>query len=95
MTEGYRYRRCIRLLVGAAYEHNHKWRWLAQMNYYSSPFEKTGLNELDDGALELKFGFQRSLSEKLYLEFAFSEDLTLAVPDFNIRLGMTWHFNSH
>lgn len=82
------------IFAGAVFEYNEKWRWLAQLNYYSSPFEKTGLEELDGGASELAFGVQRSLSPSLYWEFAFSEDLTLAVPDFNIRLGMTWRFRS-
>jgi hypothetical protein len=88
-------RNSVSLLAGTAFEYNDKWRWLAQLNYYTSPFEKTGLDELDDGALELSFGFQRTLSQSLYWEFAFGEDLTLAVPDFNIRLGMTWRFNGH
>jgi hypothetical protein len=88
-------RNSFSLLAGTAYEYNDKWRWLAQLNFYTSPFEKTGLDELDDGALELTFGFQRALSRSLYWEFAFGEDLTLAVPDFNIRLGMTWRFNSY
>jgi hypothetical protein len=82
------------IFAGAAFEYNEKWRWLAQLNYYSSPLEETGLEELDDGALELAFGIQRTLSPSLYWEFAFSEDLTLAVPDFNIRLAMTWRFRS-
>lgn len=82
------------LFVGAAYEYNHKWRLLAQFNYYSSPFEKTGLDELDKGALELSFGIQRTLTKTLYWEFAFCEDLTRAVPDFNIRIGMTWRFRT-
>jgi hypothetical protein len=81
--------------AGAAFEYSEKWRWLAQLNYYSSPFEETGLDELDDGALELAFGFQRTLSPSLYWEFAFSEDLTLAVPDFNIRLAMTWRLRAN
>lgn len=81
------------LFACAAYEYNQRWRWLAQLNYYSSPFEKSGLDELDDGALELVIGFQRTLSKMCYWEFAFSEDLTLAVPDFNIRIGMTWRLS--
>lgn len=87
-------RNSISLLAGAAYDYSHKWRVLAQLNYYSSPFEKTGLDELDSGALELSFGIQRTLSKTLYWEFAFGEDLTRAVPDFNVRLGMTWRFSS-
>jgi hypothetical protein len=87
-------RNSISFFAGAAYEYNHKWRFLAQLNYYSSPFEKTGLDELDNGALELSFGIQRTLSKTLYWEFAFCEDLTRAVPDFNVRMGVTWHFNT-
>lgn len=87
-------RNSISLFVGAGYEYNHRWRLLAQFNYYSSPFEKTGLDELDNGALELSFGIQRTLSKTLYWEFSFCEDLTRAVPDFNIRIGMTWRFST-
>ena len=82
------------LFGGFAYTYNDKWRWLAQVNYYSSPFEESGLNELDAGALELALGFQRSLNEAIYLEFAFCEDLTRTVPDFNMRLGLTWRFGN-
>lgn len=87
-------RNSIGLFAGADYEYSHKWRLLAQFNYYSSPFEETGLDELDNGALELSFGIQRTLSKTLYWEFAFCEDLTRAVPDFNIRIGMTWRFST-
>jgi len=82
------------LFAGAAYRYNARWRLLAQANYYSSPFEETGLSELDDGTLELSFGFQRVVSKALYWEFAFSEDLTRASPDFNIRIGVTWRFGN-
>jgi hypothetical protein len=85
---------CISLFIGADYDYSRKWRLLAQFNYYSSPFEKTGLDELDSGALELSFGIQRTLSKSLYWELAFCEDLTRAVPDFNIRTGMTWRWST-
>jgi hypothetical protein len=96
-TSGARVSACntTSMFAGMAFEYNRKWRWLAQLNYYSSPFEKTGLEELDRGALELTFGVQRPLSPSLYCELAFSEDLTLAVPDFNLRLSMTWRFRSN
>ena len=85
-------RNSLSMLVGAAFQYNDKWRWLAQLNYYSSPFEKTGFDELDNGALELTFGVQRKLGSSSHWEFAFGEDLTRAVPDFNIRLGITHRF---
>jgi hypothetical protein len=79
------------LFFGAAYEYSDRWRWLAQVNYFTSPLEKTGISRLDDGALEVSLGFQRSIGPNRHVEFAFSEDLfTLAAPDFNIRLGVVW-----
>ena len=87
-------RNSISLFTGAAYRCNHRWRWLAQVNCYSSPFEASGLNALDRGAMELSIGFQRTLSRSLYWEFAFCEDLSRAVPDFNIRSGLTWRFGN-
>jgi hypothetical protein len=80
--------------AGAAYRWNDRWRWLGQLNYYSSPFASSGLNELDSGALVLSFGFQRTISKALYWEFAFCEDLTRTVPDFNIRLGINCRFST-
>lgn len=88
-------RNSISMLAGAAFRYNDKWRWLAQLNYYTSPFEKTELDELDNGTKELIFGVQRKVSRKFYWEFAFGEDLTRSVPDFNLRLGMTWCFSPH
>jgi hypothetical protein len=88
-------RNSVSLLAGAAFEYNDKWRWLAQLNYYCSPFEKTGLDELDNGTVELILGVQRKVSRKLYWEFAFGEDLSRSVPDFNLRLGGTWCYSRH
>jgi hypothetical protein len=79
------------LFLGAAYAYSDKWRWLAQLNYFTSPLEKTGIKRLDDGALELAVGFQRLIGKNRHVEFAFCEDpFTLAAPDFNIRLGLVW-----
>jgi hypothetical protein len=82
------------LFAGAAYAYNDKWRWLAQVNYFSSPFEACGLNALDAGALEIALGLQRTLNKTVYAEFVFCEDLSYAVPDFNIRMGLTWRFST-
>ena len=78
------------LFGGVAYEYSAGTTLLAQLSYYTSPIEKTGLNELDRGALELDFGFHHQLNNELMLELAFCEDLTLAVPDFNLRIGFCW-----
>jgi hypothetical protein len=80
------------LFFGTAYDYSRDTTWLIQCNYYSSPIEETGLDELDKGAFELIFGAHHRLADNWLVEFAFSEDLTLAVPDFNLRLGLrrTW-----
>jgi hypothetical protein len=81
------------VFLGTAYAYSDKWRWLVQLDYFSSPFEQTGISRLDDGALELVLGFQRKLHESWYLEFAIGEDpFTLAAPDFNVQLGLVWNW---
>jgi hypothetical protein len=78
------------LFCGTGYDYSDHTTWLLQFNYYSSPIEETGLDELDQGALELAVGFHHRLADDWLIEFAFCEDLTLAVPDFNLRLGLRW-----
>lgn len=79
------------LFGGAAYHHNELWTWMAQLNYFSSPLEETGVARIDDGALELALGFRRILSRRWRIEFAFCEDpYTLAAPDFTVHLGLSW-----
>lgn len=76
--------------AGLAYEYSPHTTWVAQLNYYSSPIEETGLDELDKGALELAIGFHYLLTDSWRAEFAFCEDLTRALPDFNLRLALGW-----
>lgn len=83
-------RNTVSLFSGVAYDYSSKTTWLAQINYYSSPIEKTDLSELDSGALELDIGFHYRLAQGWIMEFAFCEDLTRALPDFNLRLGLRW-----
>ncbi len=81
-------RNCYSIYGGVAYDHSRHTTWLAQLSYYTSPMEETGLDELDRGALELAVGFHHRIAGDWIVEFAFCEDLTLAVPDFNLRLGL-------
>jgi hypothetical protein len=76
------------LLVGAAYAYNENLSLIAQVNGYTSPLEKTDIPKLDDGSLELGLGFHYRLIRGLGLEFAFTEDLTRAAPDFNLHLRL-------
>ncbi len=78
------------MLGGVAYDYSPNTTWLVQLNYYTSPIEETGLDALDKGALELAIGFHHRLAEDWIMEFAFCEDLTLALPDFNLRMGLRW-----
>ena len=78
------------LFGGVAYDYSSISTWLVQLNYYTSPIEETGLDALDKGALELAIGFHHRLTDSWIVEFAFCEDLTLALPDFNLRLGIRW-----
>jgi len=78
------------MLGGVAYDYSQNTTWLVQLNYCTSPIEQTGLNALDKGALELAIGFHHRLAEDWIMEFAFCEDLTLALPDFNLRMGLRW-----
>ncbi len=81
------------LFGGLAYDYNDRWTWLGQLTYYSSPIEMTGISELDDGTLSLDLGFHYQIKPGWIVEFAFVEDLTRAVPDFNLRLGLRWTQN--
>ncbi len=83
-------RNSVSLLAGVAYDWSRNTAWLVQLNYYTSPIEQTGMDALDRGALELDIGFHHRLAEGWIVEFAFCEDLTLALPDFNLRLGLRW-----
>lgn len=86
-----RSRNSYSLFGGAAYAHNDRWIWLAQLSYFSSPIEDTGVARIDDGAIELAFGFRRIMNRNWRMEFAFAEDpFTLAAPDFTIHLGLVW-----
>lgn len=72
------------------YNYSERMTWVAQVNAYSSPLESTGISELDNGTVALDVGFHYQVKPDWIFEFVFSEDLTLAAPDFNVRLGIRW-----
>jgi hypothetical protein len=78
------------LFMGAAYRYNEDWQWIAQVNGYSSPVEETGIDALDNGSLELGFGFRYQLYRHHGLVFSFGEDLARAGPDFTVYFGWVW-----
>lgn len=74
------------LLLGTSYAYNADLSLVIQINGYTSPLERTGILKLDNGSLELGLGFHYRFSRGLRIEFAFTEDLTRAAPDFNLHL---------
>lgn len=74
------------MFAGGEYALSDSWTLAAQLNYYTSPFENTGISQLDDDSLELALGFICELTPAVSLEFAFCEDLTHSAPDFNIHV---------
>jgi long-subunit fatty acid transport protein len=78
------------LFAGVSYDYNAFWTWLLQVNAYSTPIENTDIEALDDGAVDLAIGLHYRLAPRWLLEFAFSEDLTKAAPDFTVRFALRW-----
>lgn len=75
--------------MGGTYKYNETWCWIGQINYMSTPIEKTGISKVDDGAYVLTFGIRRNIRKNWDVELAFSEDVfTRAAPDFNVRFAV-------
>jgi hypothetical protein len=64
------------------------------MNCYTSPIKNTGIYKLDNGSVELSFGLRYKVSTNVEAEFAFSEDITRAAPDFTLHSGIKYTFGS-
>lgn len=82
------------IFAGGEYALSDSWTLAAQLNYYTSPFENTGISQLDDDSLELGLGFTCELTPAMSLEFAFCEDLTHSVPDFNIHARVVYEIGN-
>lgn len=80
------------LLIGGEYVVNDKWSLLVQGNFYSSPISDTNIPHLDDDALELELGLIYRVRPWIDFEFAFCEDLSGAVPDFNVHGAFRFRF---
>ncbi len=76
------------LFAGGEYAFGKSLSLLAQVNYYTAPFEDTGIEPLDTDSLELALGFIYEFTRSTSLEFAFCEDLSHAAPDFNLHLSL-------
>lgn len=78
------------LFLGAVYHSSPQCHWMAQLNGYTSPVESTGISALDNGSLELDLGFHYRINDPWTFVFGFGEDLTRAVPDFSVHMGLIW-----
>ena len=80
----------VSLLLGAEYMVSQRTSAVAQVQYYTSPLEYTGISKMDNGSLELTLGVIRFITRSWSWSVSFSEDLTRAAPDFNI--GVRLHY---
>jgi hypothetical protein len=78
-------RNVVSFFAGGEYLLTADFSLLTQINFYTSPTERTGIDKLDDGSLDLAVGFHWRFAPELGFEFAFCEDLTRAAPDFNLH----------
>lgn len=87
-TADFDVRNTFHLSGGVSYVRSDKWQWVIQTDYHSSPLERTGIEELDRGALQLTLGCRYTMSGGWVLDLGFSEDLEGAVPDFTVHIGL-------
>ena len=82
------------LFGGLEYSYSENLSLIAQINYFSSPFNDAIFSQFDNGSVELDLGFVYHFSQKTSIEFAFAEDLAQSsVPDFNVHLRVSYVFN--
>jgi len=82
------------LFGGLEYLYSENLSLIAQINYFSSPFNDSIFSQFDNGSVELDLGFVYHFSQQTSIEFAFAEDLAQSgVPDFNVHLRISYLFN--
>jgi hypothetical protein len=82
----------ITLLAGIEYKANETLSLMGQLNFVTSPFHNTGIEQMDQDSLELALGFAVWVSHDVIFEFAFSEDLTRTAPDFTVHGSLRYEF---
>jgi hypothetical protein len=80
------------LLAGIEYEVSETLSLMGQFNFVTSPFHRTGIEQMDQDSLELALGFAVRVPQDVIFEFAFSEDLTRTAPDFTVHCGLRYEF---
>ncbi len=82
----------ITLLAGIEYKARETLSLMGQLNFVTSPFHHTGIEQMDQDSLELALGFALRVSRDMIFEFAFSEDLTRTAPDFTVHGALRYEF---
>lgn len=80
------------LLAGIEYKVSETLSLMGQFNLVTSPFQHTGIEQMDQDSLELALGFAVWMSQNMIFEFAFSEDLTRTAPDFTVHGALRYEF---
>ena len=80
------------LLAGVEYNLSDNLSLMGQLNFVTSPFHHTGIEQMDQDSLELALGFAVSMPHDVIFEFAFSEDLTRTAPDFTVHGALRYEF---
>jgi hypothetical protein len=87
-----RVRNVFGTFFAAEWAFGRNWSALAGLNFYTSPFENTGIDQFDDDSFQLDVGLIWSPDPGPRLELSFSEDLTRPAPDFALRMGLGYRF---
>ena len=76
-----------------------EWMYTRNLSLYTqffiqdTPFDKTGIREMDEPGSILSFGAKYLVSRDFALELSFSEDPnTAGAPDFMVSLGSSYKF---
>ena len=84
----------VTLLAGIEYQVSDTWSWMGQVNFLTSPFHHTGIEQMDRDSLELTLGGVIRVSDQMVFELAFSEDVTRTAPDFTVHGSLRYEFGS-
>lgn len=86
----------VRNVAGAAisgeWAFGRAWSFLAGLNFYTSPFDDTGIRQFDAESLQLDIGLIWRPTPRARMAWSFSEDLTRSAPDFALRMGLGYRF---
>jgi len=78
--------------IVAEYNITERLRTLIQLSAMQSPYRKNKLSGFRGTPIEILFGAGYKLREYLIIDLGFSQDLSLAAPEFGLSLGINLYF---